>query len=243
MKNFGGEIGRKYGSIDLKGRKKLRESPNEIQEFPGFDSPDQKEATENTFNVSALFEGVSVEKVKDAVTERLKKIAEGQGLKFITAADEFPLHSTLELGEYQKNQPRQKTKQKLFSGLSQDPELINLVKECEGLEIEFKYLLMDKSNVLLTAVDIPQQVLDLRAKLTDFYLRNNLKPLPIENMLHVSLGRMVGFPEDPELKAQSLKGYEKQMVKLRHELSSSPIKAKIGKVFLGITSDLLHNKI
>ena len=45
--------------------------------------------------------------------------------------------------------------------------------------------------MLLAATKIPQQIVDLRRELSEIYVNFGLKPLPLDNLLHMTLTRMM----------------------------------------------------
>jgi hypothetical protein len=225
---FGGPIGRKYANIDRVGRKALSEG--EIQRFEGFPGD-----LKNRFNVAAQFAPASEREFVERVTGPAKEIAAQLGIDFMVAGEDFPIHSTMLEGLYQGDDDAER--QKLFADLQKDAGFQDRINALNGLEVPYKYLLMDKGNVILNSVEIPDDILELRQFLTKYYAEKKLKPLAMDNILHISAARMVKLPEEEQEK--SFAEYRRRMVELRHSISSEPLSLKIDHLHSGSTLQLL----
>ena len=64
---FGGEVGRKASGIDLRGRKTLRDNPENIRVFPGFDAESERKKIDSRFNVALLFDPESEREINNDI--------------------------------------------------------------------------------------------------------------------------------------------------------------------------------
>lgn len=224
---FGGDIGRKYSNIDRGGRKALVNA-----EFKEFDY--SHEEMKRRFNVSAQFEPSSAEEFGRRITTVLEKNETDFGIKLLLAGRDFPLHTTLLEGR-DESVISDDDREAIFSQVA--PQAQSKTTSVVGQEIEFKYLLVDKGNLILTSVDIPETVLHLRSGLAPVYSTGGLRPLPMTNILHITVGRIVKMPTAE--KTDALKRYKDEMIKLRHDISSSPLRMKIGEIYTGSAYDFL----
>jgi hypothetical protein len=223
---FGGDIGRKYADIDLRGRKAVAEAA--IDEFSY--SPEEMQ---RRFNVAAQFEPASEQLFNQRVTAALEQAERDFGIKFIIAGRDFPLHTTLLEGKDAGDDLA--GREKKFGELSTDLG-DTLRRSLTGQAIEFKYLLIDKGNLILTSVQIPEEITAVRTSLDQSYQSHALNTLPMTNILHATVARMTQLPEAKE----TLKQYRDAMIKLRHDISADPLKLRVGDVYTGSTYDLLN---
>ena len=230
MEGFGGPIGRKFAEIDLAGRKALSEG--EIQKFEGF-----PENLKKRFNVSARFTSDSEKEFAERVVRPVKDIAAQLGIDFIVAGEDFPLHSTMLEGLYQGADEAER--QTLFSDLKDNISFQERLNALNGLEVPYKYLLMDRGNIILNSVEIPYSILEIREFLTKYYAEQKLKPLAMDNILHISAARMIKLPE--EEREKSFTEYKGRMVELRHSISSTPLSLKMDHFYSGSTLQLLKS--
>lgn len=220
------EIFEKYAKIDVLGRKAIKN--RDIKEFEGF-----SESLGNRFNVSLLPDKETEILVNERLVSEIEKMEAELGIKFSLAGRDFPFHSTVMEGQFGEGE--EDKKDNIFGSLEEQISQSGLPETLNGQEIKFKYVLLDRGNILLTSVLIPETVSRARENLDTTYSANDLKPLPMQNILHMSVGRISGLPEDKE----KLNEYKKRMTALRHKISSDPITVKVGDVYVGNTLKLL----
>lgn len=229
MENISG-TGRKYAGIDRIGRRALSEE-SRIQEFPGF-----PESLKNRFGVVLRFTSDSEQEIKNRISDHIQDIGEQFRIGFIIAGRDYPLHSTLLEGPYEGQDAV--TRDNIFESLVGSSEIAKITDDLLGRKLDYKYLLLDKGNVLLTAIDIPDYLINLREELAALYKGKNLKPAPLDNLLHISLARMVNLPEEDKQSKFSI--YRKQMTQLRHNISTDSLSLEIKSVQASSIFDLLH---
>ncbi|OGY09715.1 MAG: hypothetical protein A2700_00580 [Candidatus Blackburnbacteria bacterium RIFCSPHIGHO2_01_FULL_44_64] len=213
-------VERKYAGIQLSGLKALREGT--IPEFSGF--PD---SLNNRYNASFVFTPNSTAQFEERVAQPLAAIADQAGIGLYLASRDFCVHSTLLEGAWEGED--QAVKQALF-GQIHSAEAIGKLDLLVGKKIEFQYLLIG-GNTVLTAVNIPEWVLAARAQLNDVYRTHGLKPLSMDNILHITVARMTRLPEgDKEEKIKAFQAYRKMARDLRHSISASPLILEVGAV-------------
>ncbi len=211
MENFGGPELKKYAGIDMRGRNNL-ESGN-IQEFTGF-----PEVIKNRFISAMEFTPESIDMIENRVTCKLEDIEAKYGIKFSLVGRDYPLHITLMEGLYTGEQEDQR--EEIFSELQDKIKL-----EFQGSEVQFDYVLLDGGNLLLVAKNIPDSVLNARERLSEYYSEAGLKPLGMQNILHSSLARIIKLPDSFDYDA-----YKKDIIDLRHSVSSDPLEVTISNV-------------
>jgi len=228
-KEFGGPIGQKYARIDIAGRQALKQE-GAIKELEGFG-----ETLKNRFLVAIQFAPESRQEVQKRVINEVEQIEVNCKMEFFLTNRDFPLHSTIEEGVYQGDDDS--IKGEVFAEMAKELKQLNWQMLNEPLT--YKYVLIDKGNIILTAIEIPDVVTKLRRELTTFYTAHQLKPLPIEHILHVTVGRITRLPGEHE--EEALEKYKRRMIQLRHDIAKNPLKLSIGEMFAGSSYDFLHS--
>ncbi len=232
MEKFGGEIGKKYGNINTKGKKALEN--NEVDEFNSV-----PEKLKERFNASAFIDSSSEETLKREVLDEIEKIGNDLGIELFLAGRDFPIHISILEGLFTANtddQENTEEREKVFNELQNNNDLKNdLSALLAGKTIEFKYILIDKGNLILTSVDIPDFILEARAMLSSKYEKAHLKTLSMANILHMTIGRISKLPEDTD----NLTKYKELIVKLRHIISASPLTLTISNINFDSSHGLL----
>ncbi len=221
--------GLKYIGMNRSGIAALRSG--KIEEFKGF-----SDSLANRFVIALTFSPSSLTRVGRLTQAIRMGIERGMGIKMIIADIDFPLHSTVMEG-FEAPQSVEARKQ-IFSSLSENESLRQLASALEGQFIEYKYLLLDKGNIILTAIDIPDFILETRRELEGIYMEAGLKPALLDNLLHISLARMIHIPESA--KENGFSEYIKFMQFLRHTISHRPLSLQVGRVLCQPTLDLLR---
>lgn len=227
---FGGDVLRKYAGIDLAGRRVLGEA--QVKDY--LPTPEE---SKRRFNTALRFEGDSEAIFRERVMGPLEQAERDFSTHLTIAVRDFPLHATVMEGRFEGAEENKKLE--TFTDVEKE-----LAAELEsvlmGQEIEFKYLLIDKGNLLLTASNIPEIIIAIRERLNAVYAAHDLKPLPMKNILHVTVSRMVQKPQgEPDFVVAILRAYRAQMLALRRSISKDPLRLKVGTVYTGSTQDLL----
>lgn len=201
-------IAEKYARIDLSGRKGLSEDEPNIVEFTGF-SPE----LEKNFASVLTFSAETEREIQKRVLNRIRAAGSVSNIEFFESLKDYPLHATLLEGlsgdEAQKRQG-------IFDVIATDKMTNSMLEELKGSKLEFKYVLLDKGNVLLTAIDIPQVVLEIRKQLAEL----------LENIFHMSVARMRKVLKGGDVQ-NLFTEYKNNMIRLRHDISANPIKAQV----------------
>lgn len=219
---------KKYAKINKAGREAV--TKGEITRFEGF-PPN----LEQRLNTAALPDDTSQKSIQERIVQPLGEIATSSGITMAVAGKDYPLHSTLLEGLSAEEEEAKR--KEVFKQIMSDPSFQDLLKQLIGLEITYKYILIDKGNVLLTSDTIPQEILTLRAALSKRFAEAGLKPLQLEHILHMSIARMTGLPTEEQ--QEKFAAYKKGLVHLRHAISKDPIVVRIGDVFNGSAYQLL----
>lgn len=211
--------GRKYVGIDHTGTQALYQE-GAIKEFTGF-----PESLDNRFNVSLLFIPDSEALFKQRVANPVAEIGNNLGIEFILAGRDFRTHTTLLEGLYEGLDLAGRNE--IFKQL-RESQAVNAIQQLVGKKIEYKYLLIDKGNLLLAAINIPDWVLTIRADLTKTYTSQGLKPLLMTDILHISTARITRLPVENRM--SKLRKYKQRIADLRHQLSRNPLTFEVGAV-------------
>jgi len=222
---FGGEVGRKYAKIDLSGRKAIEQ--DEVVEHSGF-----PESLRDRMNASLLFDPDSEDIIRATILDQVEQLEKQLGIEFIIAGRDYPIHSTLLEGLYERQPDKNETdsdeaRGRIFTSLERDKSISEALNELIGRQLNYKYLLLDKGNLLLTATEIPEDILKARDSLAEKYKAAGLKPLYMANILHLSLSRIAKLPEDEGGRKRALAEYKQELIKMRHRVSSDPLKLTV----------------
>jgi hypothetical protein len=93
-----------------------------------------------------IFNEESKKILKESLTDKIESISKETEIDFALTGRDFPVHSTLLEGLCDD----EKTRKELFEKIKGNIELIEVINSLNNLEVEFKYLLIDKGNILLT---------------------------------------------------------------------------------------------
>lgn len=208
----------KYAKIDLSGRRKLAEDEPDIVEFTGF-SPELKK----NFSSVLVFSSETERVIQERILDKIHAAGILSNIDFFETPKDYPLHATILEG--MSNDDEQK-RQSIFESLVSEGRLDLLFEQLKGIELEFKYVLIDKGNILLTAIDIPQVIFEVRRLLAQLYEEAGLTVRPLENILHVSIARMKSTPKGADAQKLFLE-YKNKMIELRHNISMNPIRAQV----------------
>ena len=131
--------------------------------------------------------------ITKAIVLPLDRLEYELDVAFFLAQRDFPLHSTLMEGLTEEESPYLPH----FYSLKRNSELLSLRSTLRGLEINYSNLVLDKSgNILLLAEDIPDVIPASRKMLARLYREHRLAPLPIHDILHITVGRVMQFPNE-----------------------------------------------
>jgi len=225
---------RRYAKIDSEGRKTIKKSPETIEEASPY-----SEKYKDRFHTSLLFSPESIKLLQERVIDRIVEIAAKLGIGLMVAGQDYSVHSTLKDGYYQGE--NNIIRDQAFNRLRQDSGFEEISELVEGKTIKYKYLLIDKGNVLLTCHNIPAVVENVRGRIIQKFEGEQIKPLSYENILHITAARIKGFPMD-KTKREVFKQFKQELVKLRHEISSDPLSLEVVGIFKTDSWDLLTNK-
>jgi len=195
---------------------------------------------ENRFNISLLPDEESEKVVGERLISEIEKTEKELGIKFLLAGRDFPLHSTVLEGKFErKEKDDSDLRERTFGIAKERASQSGLLETLRGQEVTFEYVLIDRGNILLTSVQIPEKILDAREQLATIYSGSNLKPLPMKNIQHISIGRINSLPKD----GKKLGEYKKRMIALRHKISSDPLVVRMGTVYVGDALRLIEGEI
>ncbi len=225
----------KYAGIDFDGRNTAKQG--QLETFRGFPP-----SLANRMNVSLLFDEESQELVKREVMKPLDNIDHDTGINILLAGADYPIHTTVLEGEYEGNDTNER--QAIFHNLQHSGSVDYASRNLTDLSLEFNHLLIDKKGgIILTAVCIPQEITDTRDRLTSLYQEHDLKVLPQHNILHITVGRVIGLPLDREESQNAQVRLEDSIVKLRrYEISPHPLTLQVASIYKGSALNLISKQ-
>ncbi|OGG50199.1 hypothetical protein A2704_02565 [Candidatus Kaiserbacteria bacterium RIFCSPHIGHO2_01_FULL_54_36b] len=215
------DVLKKYARNNLAGRRAMRDSRvNLLRGYP-------KSWHENSF-AAILFTPESEVRLK-GVTQRIEAVGKDLGIVLQLAGKDFPFHSTLLTGAPPEDLS---TRDGIYSRLYADAAANACAKELEGMNIEYRYLLVSEDSITLNADSIPSQIKSFRDALSTAMRAEGTKPISMDNILHVTLARITHLPDGGE--HQALQALAQALVGLRHELSKgTPVTVTVNEVTYG----------
>lgn len=155
---------------------------------------------------------------------------------FFRAGREYPFHFTLGEGKYSGE-----NREEVFAKLKKDSEWKRFNAQFDTLEpVVFDTLVLDKTSLLLTASEIPPQIVALRNHLSAIYERHGLQPLKIENLLHKTLARIDQLESDPAKRRKQLQRYVELIQALRVYIKCHPIVMSGMRLRVSSSVDFFH---
>jgi hypothetical protein len=153
--------------------------------------------------------------------------AKAKGIDLLLAGRDFPVHITVGEGEVADTGDFYKFP--LFAGTMPD-----------GHNVVLSELVMQGTNLLLTASSIPEWFQALRDGVNDNYRDSKMvavKPIPIENLMHMTLAR-VKSGNDAQVQE-----FAKFVDQLRGVIRSGPIVLKVRTLYQGVSLEFLNGCI
>ena len=199
---------------------------------------------QNRFNASLRYDDRSERAVRSVILDEVQDVAQKLGIQFLVAGNAapegYPIHTTILEGLYQEEDFEKRnllldTHSKI--GLRTLPGLFFNDFRLSGLswDLQFDAVLVDKGPVLLAATKIPQQIIDIRGELFELYTTFGLKPLPLDNLLHMTLARMTKVV-DPSRTDE----YIERMKLLHQRVAENPLILQVSVMTRGSAYDMLH---
>lgn len=220
-------IQKKYLRIERSGRKSLR--TYQVEPFTGFDP-----GLGNRFGVAALFTSQSQTDVK-RLAAKVEEIGGKNGITFFTQGKDIQIHSTLLEGEYQGTE--RVIREVKFSRISNSGDLNQVLTEVPDT-LTFDRLLLDQGNVLLAASLIPETIIRVRTRLQQIYLSHNLKPLLLDDILHITLARMTIIPP----RMDGFTSYVQMMLAVKKHIRFYPLQLSMSGFYKGNVLEFLSKK-
>jgi len=94
--------------------------------------------------------------------------------------------------------------------------------------------------VILTCVDIPEEIKRLKVKFQEKFKAENVEPLDYGNILHITAARIKKLATNGNSES-ILKEYRDFFIQLRHQISGNPLRLKIAGLNKTDSYDLLTN--
>lgn len=219
------DILKKYARNDLSGRTALIEGkPKVLLERPSQWS--------DAFSINLLFTSESENRIR-AIADRIDLIGQKLGISFLLAGRDYPIHSALQAGWYNgEAHNRSDAYDRVYDGAFATADSLH------GLHMEYKYLIMNPDSISLNADVIPSEIKAFRDDVVAIAKNEAVRPQNMDNILHVTLARFTDLPADEGLRTEALTKLQDELIALRHEISSAPITADVGRVFFGQVMDV-----
>lgn len=220
-----------YVGIDRAGTASLYKV-DAIKEFTGF--PD---SLNNRYNASLVFTPDSEAEFNKRVSSPLATIAADLDFTLYLAGRDFRAHSTLLEGEYKGADVGER--RKIFDRVA-STNAVSRLTELSGKTVEYKYLLVG-GTLILTAIDIPDWVLETRTRLWAAYENEGLTPpAAMKDILHITVARITGLSTQDRM--EKLKIFGQKVQEVRHTISGDPLVLEVDRVSTVPPLELLNNK-
>jgi hypothetical protein len=189
-------------------------------------------------HVSLKFDLVTDETIKQRIIQPLNEMARSIGYEFFKAGSDFPIHTTVLEGEWKGRDPDAVPTLTECNLLSLDPSLRDTQSLAKEKTVRFSRLVLNsKGETLLLSQEIPAWTVDMRTRLADTYMWLNFKPLPLDNLLHATLLRLMKVGAGNSVSAMTTYLHEVERINL--DLEGMNIVAKVEKVWIGSTANRL----
>lgn len=218
----------KYRAIIHDGMQAYRDGS--VKPFGGFIG------LENRYNISARFTPDSEKVLQSEVVEYLDGVGPAYGLVGLFVGNKprttFPFHSTVLEGRY--NGVSEVEKDEIFRDVRKDPRLLEVMGLVSGTSIAFDHLLLAKESILVAASQIPASIQEAREILVEVYSVRGLEVLPMDNILHSTMVRILQIPRS-DLRDQFID----IVMNLHSILQAKPIGVMTSRTFRGTAHQLL----
>ena len=215
------EVGRKYARNDLAGRKALdRSEPKVLGEHP--------KLWEQDFTSFLIFTPESEALIQKRVIDRIKTIGDKLGIEFFLAGKDYPMHSIAQSSVYETEDAAKRME---VYEQARSPEMQERMEKWSGMPITYKYLMVNDNAITLNSTEIPAEIKDFRESVKPALEGHGIKVLPMENILHITIARITKLPDQD--REERLQEFKKELIKLRHELSSDPMQLTVDHGWLG----------
>ncbi len=139
---------------------------------------------------------------------------------FFLAGRQYPIHSTIAQAKYVGGDSMPGSHHFVFDRLKTDPRMRDYFLQLLGTRIIFDTLVLNKSDIMLTASEIPDKILKVREELNELFSEYKLLPLKIENLLHITVGRICRVDKDKA--QQQLQLFVKVFSSLKEYIKTYP---------------------
>jgi hypothetical protein len=186
-----------------------------VKLFEGY-SPD----VSKRYMVAGSFEfQTEVDSLIDLITQNARSC----NVELFCATKDFPLHTTIGEGEVPE-------------GMSIENMEGDFASHKGKRALVFSELVMQNGNILLTVEDIPDWFYQLRDEVNKAYAMLGFTPLPIENLVHITLARITQGND------QAIRNFSVIIDELRHDVKKVPIILAIDGLFKGSSINFLNSK-
>lgn len=221
-----------------------------VEPFTGY-----PESLGNRFGVYLRYTTPSEQLVRRIVLDEVTQIGQDLGIGLFVAGrsnpEGHPIHTTLLEGLYEGDDYNLRSlifgehylmdRGGLVDSAVSNAFTLRRRLDSSGLFIDRKWylhfnaVLIDKGPILLAANEIPQEVIDIRGELAEEYTRVGLKPLPLDNLLHMTLTRMTEVV-NPEQAGE----YIERMEALHQKIAEDPLILQVDALSKKNAFDMLH---
>ncbi len=189
-------------------------------------------AWRDEYHVAVYFDESSNKLIKDIAIELLKSIALQNNADYWFAEEAFPIHATMVSGYKEvdgKILEGTRETQEAYLSMINDSVFKKISAEIKNIIISFDDILITGDNVILTASEIPLRILNFRNSVSDLEKINGLIPKTLDNILHVTIGRLKQIPDDEDSRIRFIDAFQG----LRALIASNPITVITSSVFNG----------
>ena len=214
---------------DYFGRKTL-----DSGEFKIMTGPDPR--WDKACSTSCVFDEASEALLKERVTNKLKAIADKLGIKLFMSGRDYPVHATPHYGFH--TETNKAKRDSIFEQVYADPNFKKSTEAIPGKTITFKYLRIHNGILTLDATKLVPELEKVRSEFDRAAREYGVSPISRDNIIHISVAQIKSVTEENRKKV--FEELKKEIIKLRHEISSSPIEMKVDHLWNG--SDIMYRR-
>ena len=214
---------------DYFGRKTL-----DSGEFKIMEGPDSR--WDKACSTSCVFDEASEALLKERVTNKLEAIADELGIKLFMSGRDYPVHATPHYGFHAETDKAKRDA--IFKQVYADPNFKKSTEAIPGKTITFKYLRIHNGILTLDAAELAPELEKVRSEFDRASREHGVSPISRDNIIHISIAQITDVPEED--RAEIFSKFKGELIKLRHEISSSPIEMKVEHLWNG--SDIMYRQ-
>lgn len=212
-----------YARVNLSGRHTLDEAKSR-------EVPNWLETIKDVPQATLLFSPESDQIVWDKLISKIDEAAQRHGIELWCAVRDYPLHLTMVHNDFKElEDPELAAKAKQFA--NENEELRKRAAGFSHLQVRCEFPITNGNDVMLASGQVPAELVAFRDGAAELFREHGFTPV-IRNHIFITIARIKHLPE--EGKAEKLKAFEHDLVRIRHDISRDPLVLTADKVYTGV---------